>query len=98
MKITWSFEDTKLIVSLEGRLDTLTSQDLLAELDEPLKKAEKIEFDFAALEYVSSAGLRALLTCQKQVGGKDNIVLKNVNPVVQNIFKVTGFAKLLTII
>ena len=98
MTINFQFEGDKLCVALEGRLDSLTSQDLLKTLEEPMKKAKSIEFDFVGLEYISSAGLRALLTFQKQLGGKDKIVIKNSNPVVLNIFNVTGLAAVLTLV
>lgn len=96
MEITKKLEDGKLFVALKGRLDTITSQDLLANLTE-IDNATSLDLDFAELEYISSAGLRAVLSYQKKLGGKDKIIIRNMNPVVANVFKVTGFAALITI-
>ena len=96
MEINKNLEDGKLFVALKGRLDTITSQELLANLTE-VDQAKELEFDFKELEYISSAGLRAILAYQKKLGGKDKVVIRNMNPVVENVFKVTGFETLVTI-
>ena len=96
MEIVKSLDNGTLNVALKGRLDTVTSQDLLANLAE-IDEASMLILDFADLEYISSAGLRAILSYQKKLGGKDKIIIRNMNPVVANIFKVTGFATLITI-
>lgn len=96
MEIVKSLDNGTLNVALKGRLDTVTSQDLLANLVE-IDEASMLILDFADLEYISSAGLRAILSYQKKLGGKDKIIIRNMNPVVANIFKVTGFATLITI-
>ena len=96
MEIVKSLDNGTLNVALKGRLDTVTSQDLLADLVE-IDEASMLILDFADLEYISSAGLRAILSYQKKLGGKDKIIIRNMNPVVANIFKVTGFAALITI-
>lgn len=96
MEIAKKIENGLLEVAIKGRLDTVTSQDLLANLTE-IDQANKAIFDFSELEYISSAGLRAILSYQKKLGGKANIVIRRMNPVVANIFQVTGFAALVTI-
>ena len=96
MEIIKNMTDGKLTVALKGRLDTITSQELLADLTE-VDEAKEMELDFKELEYISSAGLRAILAYQKKLGGKDKIVIRNMNPVVESIFKVTGFVNLVTI-
>ena len=96
MEINKNLVDGKLSVALKGRLDTITSQELLASLTE-VDQAKELEFDFKELEYISSAGLRAILAYQKKLGGKDKVVIRNMNSVVENVFKVTGFATLVTI-
>ena len=85
-------EGTKLFVSLAGRLDTLSAPILSDALAEEKDYAD-IEFDFAALEYLSSSGLRLLFSCRKALGGKEHVVVKNVNDVIMEIFRVTGFDK-----
>ena len=88
--------DGILNVALKGRLDTLTSQELLSNLVE-IDQAKVVEFDFKDLEYISSAGLRAILSYQKKLGGKEYIKIHNMNPIIANVFKVTGFQSLVTV-
>lgn len=97
MEIKKQIKDGVLYVALSDNLDTLTSQVLLSDLENDVKEVSKIIFDFTELKYISSAGLRVLLTFQKALGGKDNIVVKNVNGVIKNIFKATGFFNLINI-
>lgn len=97
MEIKKHIENGVLYVSLTDNLDTLTSQTLLNDLDNDIKEVTKIVFDFAELKYISSAGLRALLTFQMALGGKENILVKNVNGVIRNIFRATGFYNLINI-
>lgn len=97
MEIKKQITDGVLYVSITDNLDTLTAQALLDDLDNDIKEVTKIIFDFAELKYISSAGLRALLTFQVALGGKENIVVKNVNGVIRNIFQATGFYQLINI-
>lgn len=97
MEIKKQIADGVLYVSLSDNLDTLTSQTLLENLENDIKEVTKIIFDFAELKYISSAGLRVLLTFQKALGGKETIIVKNVNGVIRNIFKATGFFNLINI-
>lgn len=97
MTIQKSEEAGKLIIALEGRLDTTTAPELEAALSGK-KDAAEIEFDFSKLEYISSAGLRVLLSAQKAMnatGGK--MVIKNVPDEVLEVFEITGFVDILTI-
>ena len=87
----------ELIISLEGRLDTTTAPQLDDELKTALNGVEKLEFDFSKLEYISSAGLRVLLSAQKVMNKQGSMVIKNVNEEIQEIFEVTGFVDILTI-
>ncbi len=86
-----------LEIALEGRLDTVTSPTLEAELKTALADAESLTFDFAGLDYISSAGLRVLLSVHKTMSGKGGMKIKNVNEIVGEVFEVTGFADILTI-
>lgn len=97
MTIQKSEEAGKLIIALEGRLDTTTAPELEAELSGK-KDADEIEFDFSKLEYISSAGLRVLLSAQKAMNAKaGKMVIKNVPDEVLEVFEITGFVDILTI-
>lgn len=97
MEIKKEIIDSVLYVSLTDKLDTLTSQDLLDNLKDDINIVNKIVFDFEKLNYISSAGLRVLLTYQKTLGGKEHVIIKHANDVIKNIFEVTGFLKLLMV-
>lgn len=97
MNIIKNFEGNKLVIALEGRLDTTTAPELEATLKEELPKAESVLLDFAKLEYISSAGLRVLLTAQKEMVKKGGMVIKNVCPEILEVFEITGFSDILTV-
>ena len=97
MTITKKMNGTALEIALEGRLDTMTSPDLEKELAEDLPKAESLTFDLAKLDYISSAGLRVLLSAHKNMAAKGGMKVKNVNEIVREVFDVTGFADILDI-
>lgn len=82
---------------LEGRLDTVTSPQLEEALKQHYETAESLILDFAKLDYISSAGLRVLLSAQKQMHKKGGTVIKNANSEIKEIFDVTGFADILTV-
>ena len=82
---------TELTVTVEGRLDTITTPKLEAALENKLEDITLLVFDFAKLDYISSAGLRVLLTAMQAVEDNGKMVLRNVNEDVMNIFEVTGF-------
>ena len=86
-----------LKVILEGRLDTTTAPQLEAELGSALSGVTALKFDLAKLEYISSAGLRVLLSAQKTMNKQGTMVITGVSTEVQEIFDVTGFSDLLTI-
>ena len=97
LKINKTAEAGKVNISLEGRLDTVTSPELDAELKEILKGVTELTLDLAGLEYVSSAGLRVLLAAQKTMMNQGTLKIVNVNDVVMEIFEVTGFTDILKI-
>lgn len=97
MNIGKKLNGTELIVTLTGRLDTTTAPQLEAELKENLGGVENLVMDFAGLDYLSSAGLRVLLAAQKQMNKQGNMVVRNVNETIAEIFDVTGFSDILTI-
>lgn len=97
LNINKNSEDGKLVIALEGRLDTVTAPDLEASLTESLDEVSELTFDMESLEYISSAGLRVLLSAQKTMNRKGSMKLVKVNDTVMEIFDVTGFADILTI-
>ena len=90
-------EGNKLTIALSGRLDTTTAPKLETELKQNISGVEELVLDLAALEYLSSAGLRVLLSAQKVMNRQGHMVVRNVNEVIMEIFEVTGFVDVLTI-
>ena len=88
---------SELTIALKGRLDTLTAPQLEEELNAALDGVESLGFDFSELEYISSAGLRVLLSAQKTMNTKGSMTVKNVSEEIREIFDVTGFSDILTI-
>ena len=97
LNITRKGEGTKVEFALEGRLDTVTAPDLEKALNESLSGKEELILDFAGLEYISSAGLRVLLSAQKVMNRQGKMTLRHVNETIMEIFEVTGFSDILTI-
>ena len=88
---------SELTIKLGGRLDTTTAPQLEAELKQSTAGVTLLVFDFAALEYLSSAGLRVLLSTQKLMNKQGQMIVRNINNTIAEIFDVTGFADILTI-
>ena len=97
MTITKNMNGKVLEIALEGRLDTMTAPELEVELNKSLGGADSLVLDFSKLDYISSAGLRVLLTAHKAMVAKGGMKITNVNEIVQEVFEVTGFADILTI-
>ena len=97
LNINKTIENGKALIALEGRLDTTTAPTLEKELKGSLDGVDELTMDFERLEYVSSAGLRVLLSAQKAMNGKGSMTVKNVNETITEIFEVTGFSDILTI-
>ena len=98
MNITKSFNEKELTLSVEGRIDTITSQDLSNEINDEMGNFNSLILDFANLEYISSAGLRVLMATQKKLKAEDiPFVIKDVNEVINEIFRMSGFDKILKI-
>ena len=87
-----------LIVSLKGRLDTVTSVELGKKMEEAEVNEYLVIMDMKELEYISSAGLRLLLSLKKNyaASGKE-LEVHNLNPVCKEVFRVTGFQNILTV-
>ena len=97
MDIMKKYLDDSLEIALSGRLDTLTSPQLEKELSSSLDGVKQLVLDFSALEYVSSAGLRVLLTAQKVMNTQGSMKICHVRPLVMEVFEITGFVDILTI-
>lgn len=97
MVINKTTEGAKLTVALQGRLDTTTAPQLETELKASLDGVEDLVLDFSELEYISSAGLRVLLSAQKTMSRQGSMVVRNVNSDIMEVFELTGFADILTI-
>ena len=97
MTIEKTLNEKTLTVKVSGRLDTTTAPDLEAELKSSLDGIEELVLDFSDLEYISSAGLRVLLSAQKIMNKQGSMVVTGVNSTIMEIFEVTGFSDILTI-
>ncbi len=97
MNIVKTQEGSTLTVALEGRLDTITAPQLEGDLRSSVNGVEKLIFDLSSLEYVSSAGLRVLLSAQKVMNRQGDMIIRNVRPEIMEIFEITGFVDLLTV-
>lgn len=98
MRITKIQNGNNLTVALEGRLDTSTAAELDSVFANSLEGVAELTIDMAALDYLSSAGLRVLLGAQKTMNKQGSMKVANVNDMIMEIFEVTGFADILTII
>ena len=97
MEIVKSIENNILKITLSGRLDTNTAPELETVISEEIGGKDLLEIDFKKLDYISSAGLRVLLSAQKIMNKQGKMVLKNVNETVMEIFEITGFSDILNI-
>lgn len=98
MEIVKNLNGTALNIALAGRLDTTTAPALEAELNTVLTNVTELAFDFAQLEYISSAGLRVLLATQKIMNKQGKMTVRNVSSDIKEVFEITGFSDILTII
>lgn len=96
MTITKHEQDGVLTVKPEGRLDTNTSKELDAAITPELDRISALTLDFSGLQYLSSAGLRVLLSVQKKMNGR-SFNLINVNKNIMEVFEITGFVDFLNI-
>ena len=87
----------ELIMEITGRLDTTTAPALEKAINDNLGKSENLILDFKCLEYISSAGLRVLLSAQKKMQQIGAMKVINVCAEVMEVFEITGFADILTI-
>ncbi len=96
MNIKKKKDGSALSVIISGRIDTSTTPEADAAINESLDGAESLILDFTDVEYISSAGLRMLLSLQKKMMKKGGMKLIGVNEDVNDVFEVTGFDEILT--
>jgi anti-sigma B factor antagonist len=97
MKISKNQNTDKLVLTLEGRLDTTTAPQLETEISLIGQDVKQLVLDFHKLEYLSSAGLRVILTAQKKMAAPRGMVITGVNETIMEVFQITGFSDILTI-
>lgn len=97
MEINKLLKDSELTVSVVGRIDSNSSPELEKELKNSIEGVKTLNLDFTNVEYISSAGLRVLLSMQKIFRAQGKMVIKNVNESVLEVFEITGFSEILTI-
>ncbi len=97
MDIKKVLDNDTLTVKIDGRIDTTTAPVLGDSLSESYDSCKNLIFDFAGVDYISSAGLRILLSAQKIMSKKGEMKLINVSSDIMDIFEVTGFQDILTI-
>lgn len=97
MKITKKQDGSALVIALEGRLDTTTAPELEAELKTCLDGITDLTLDLTDLDYISSAGLRVLLSAHKTMMKQGQMKVTNASEIVREVFDVTGFSDILNI-
>ena len=97
MTINKQSEGSSLTLAVEGRLDTTTAPELEEVIKNDLNGVESLTMDLSKLDYISSAGLRVLLSAQKIMTKQGSMKVTNVNELVMEVFEVTGFSDILTI-
>ena len=97
MNMIKTLNGTALTIAVEGRLDSVTAPELEKELLNSLSGVTDLTIDFSNLEYISSAGLRALLAVFKIMRTQGGMKIVNTNEIVKEVFEVTGFSNFLPI-
>ena len=97
LNIKKTVEGENTVFELEGRMDTVTAPELEKELKASLDGVKELTLDFEKLDYISSAGLRVLLSTQKVMAKQGALKIIHVNDTIMEIFEVTGFTEILTI-
>lgn len=98
MTVNKTKDGSKLYAQITGRIDTVTVNDAEKELMEGIDSVTELTLDFKELDYISSAGLRLLLLLQKRMNKQGSMKILNANETVTEIFEVTGFSDILTIV
>jgi anti-sigma B factor antagonist len=97
MDIVKMLDEDRLIIKLNGRLDTNTAPELEEMLKKDISGVKDLTLDFNDLVYISSAGLRVVLSTQKIMKNQGKMTIENVNDLIMEVFEATGFVNILTI-
>ena len=97
MNINIERENGKALMKIEGRLDTTTAPELEKAINDEGEALKSLVLDFKGVDYISSAGLRVLLTAQKKMNAQGHMELRGVSEAVMDVFEMTGFADILVI-
>lgn len=97
MTIKKDINGSKMKIALEGRLDTTTAPQLEAEIKDSINGITDLDVDFSDLSYISSAGLRVLLSAQKIMNKQGKMTIYNANADIMDVFEVTGFIDILNV-
>ena len=97
MNISIERENGKSVMKIEGRLDTTTAPELEKAINGEGDELKSLVLDFEGVDYISSAGLRVLLTAQKKMNAQGHMELWGVSEAVMDVFEMTGFADILVI-
>lgn len=98
MDMIKNFNEKELTISIEGRIDTITSNDLENEVNDEIDNFDSLILDFEKVKYISSAGLRVLVSIEKKLKTENaSFEIINVNDTVDEIFRMSGFDKILPI-
>mgnify|MGYP002626553558 CR=1 FL=1 len=97
MKINKTKNGSSLTVAVEGRIDTVTAPEFESDVKGAIDGIDALILDFEKVSYLSSAGLRVLLSLHKIMNKRGTMTVKNANETVKDIFEVTGFSEILTI-
>lgn len=96
MKTSLNKDGSNLLVTITGRIDTVTAPALEEEIMDNMDGVTSLVLDFKNVNYVSSAGLRVLLTLYEKMLATGEMKLINVKGVVNDVFEITGFDEILT--
>lgn len=97
MKLEKMQRGSRLEVTVKGKLDAVSAPQFEEEVASSLDGITELDIDIAEVEYLSSAGLRALLYLQQLMSEQGQLTIRNVPPIVQDIFELTGFTEIVTI-
>ena len=97
MTIEMKKEKKSLTLKIAGRLDTMSAPEMEKAVKENIGSVEELVIDMENLEYISSAGLRVLLSAQKTMNGQGSMKVINVSDTIMEIFEITGFNEIMTI-
>ena len=95
MKINQTLNGTELTIALVGELNSATAPELDDFISKSLNGVQTLIFEFKDLSYISSAGLRILLTSKKVMDKQGKMIVRNANEPVMEVFEITGFANIL---